>query len=264
MAVTNMDTLVAALVAQERKGFSKGSFTPAASGSWHSLWTIAGQPGAGAAQGSVNGAIPDDATTGAHPFVNASGAGNNYLGYVACTGLAVGTLVIYDRLWHDSGLNTNTTITNITQPALTRSTDGKGVELWAEWYVASGAATATNATISYTDQDGNTGNTGTIVMPARTKAIADMFPMTMAAGDYGVRAVASCQLSTTQTSGTWGLTLMKRLGEIPIRPSDQGASVLNAIDLGLPEIPDDACLAFMFQGANTANTLAGTLSIAKG
>jgi hypothetical protein len=57
---------------------------------------------------------------------------------------------------------------------------------------------------------------------------------------------------------------MKRIQEIPIRPSDQGASVLNPIDMGLPEIPDDACLAMMFQGVASANTLAGTIGIAKG
>lgn len=264
MAISTMDTLALALVAAERRGIVKGSFTPAATGAWTSLWTTAGEPGAGAAQGTVNGAIPDDTTVGAIPFTNAAGAADNYLGYTAFTGLAVGTLVIYDRLWHDSGLNVVAGSSAITQPALTRWTDGKGVELWAEWYVASGAATATTATVSYTDQDGNTGNSASIVMPARTKAVGDMFPATLAAGDYGVRAVASSILGTTQTSGNYGLVLLKRIAEIPIRPSDQGASVLNAIDLGIPTIADDACIAMMFQGINTANTLTGQLSIAKG
>lgn len=262
MAVTTMDGLMAALQAQERKGWNKGSFTPPATGAFYSLWTIAGEPGPGATPGTGNGAIPDDSTAGAHPFVNATG--DNYLGYVSATGLQVGTLVIYDRLWHQSGLNTSTTITSFTSSALTRFTDGKGVECWAEWYVASGAATATTATVIYTDESGNTGASGSIVMPARTKAIGDMFPMSFASGDYGIRAAASTTLSVTQTSGTWGLTFMKRLAEIPIRPSDQGASVLGAVDLGLPEIPDDACIGMMFQGVAAANTLAGTLAIAKG
>jgi len=196
--------------------------------------------------------------------VNAAGAANNYLGYVGANGLAIGTLTIYDRLWANSGLNTTTSPTNFTSTALTRFTDGKGVELWAEWYTASGASTATTATVSYTDQDGNTGASGSIVMGATAKPAGMMYPMQLASGDYGVRAVASTTLSVTQTSGNWGVVLMKKLAEVPIRPSDQSASVMNAVDLGLPEIPDDACLAFMFQGAVTANTLTGSLLIAKG
>ena len=264
MAVSTMDGLINALVQGERKGWSKGSFTPQATGAFHSLWLTPGEPGPGVAPATGNGAIPDDATAGAHPFVNAAGALNNGLGYFSANGLAVGTLVVFDRIWHNSGLNTTTTITSFTSTALTRFTDGKGVECWAEWYTSSGAATATNATVIYTDESGNTGATGTIVMPAVTKIAGQMFPMQMASGDYGIRAAASTTLSVTQTSGTWGLTFMKRLAEIPIRPSDQGASVLNAIDLGYPDIPDDACLSFMFQGAVTANTLTGSLLIGKG
>lgn len=259
-AVTTMDGLIAALQAQERKGFHKGSFTPAVAGGYYSLWLNAGEPAAGVAPGSLNGVVPTDATAGAFPFTNATG--DNYLGYVSATGLAVGTLVIYDRLW----ANSTTTVTSgaqaITFPGLTRFTTGVGVEAWLEWYVAS-SATAATATGTYTDESGNAGATGNFILPAVAKAAGQMFPMDMASGDSGVRAFSSMNLGTTHTLGTWGITMMKRLAEIPIRPSDQGASVLNAIDLALPEVPDDACLAFMFQGAAAANTLAGTLSIAK-
>lgn len=262
MAISNMDTMALSLVQSERKGFHKGSFTPAAAGSYHSLWTIAGQPGPGASPGSLNGTVPTDATVGAIPFVNATG--DNYLGYVACTGLQVGTLVIYDRLWANSTTTATAGAQAVTFPGLTRSTDGAGVEAWIEWYVAStGGAVAAASTITYTDESGNAGAAGVVQQPARTKAVGDMFPMDMAAGDSGVRAISSMNIITSQTTGTWGVTLLKRLAEIPIRPSDQGASVLNMIDLGAPTIPDDACIAFMFQGAAVANTLAGSLAIAK-
>jgi hypothetical protein len=259
-AITTMDGIAAGLQAQERKGFHKGSFTPAVSGGYYSLFLTVGQPGPGAAPGAVNGAVPTDATAGAFPFTNA--AGDQYLGYVACTGLAVGTLVIYDRLW----ANSTTTVTSgaqaITFPGLSRYTDGAGVEAWLEFYVAS-SATAATATGTYTDQDGNTGSAGTFTLPAVAKAVGQMFPMNMPTGDSGVRAFSSMDIGTTHTGGTWGITMMKRLAEIPIRPSDQGASALNIIDLGMPEIADDACLSFMFQGAAAANTLAGSLGIAK-
>jgi hypothetical protein len=259
-AITTMDGIAAGLQGQERKGFHKGSFTPAVAGGFYSLWLTPGQPGPGAAPGSLNGAVPTDVTAGSFPFTNA--VGDNYLGYVACTGLAVGTLVIYDRLWANSTTNVASGAQAITFPGLTRYTSGIGVECWLEWYVAS-SATAATATATYTDQDGNTGSAGTITLPAVAKAAGQMFPMDMVAGDSGIRAVSSMNIGTTHTGGTWGLTFMKRLAEIPIRPSDQGASALNIIDLGMPDITDDACLAFMFQGAASANTLAGSLGIAK-
>jgi hypothetical protein len=259
-AVTTMDLLIAALQAQERKGFHKGSFTPAVAGGYYSLWLNAGEPGPGVAPGAVNGVVPTDATAGSWPFVNA--VGDQYLGYVACTGLAVGTLVIYDRLWANSTTNVTAGAQAITFPGLTRFTTGVGVEAWLEWYVAS-SATAATATGTYTDESGNTGAAGTFTLPAVAKAAGQMFPMDMASGDSGVRAFSSMNIGTTHTGGTWGITMMKRLAEIPIRPSDQGASVLNAIDLGMPEIPDDACLAMMFQGAASANTLAGSMGLAK-
>jgi len=261
-AVTTMDALIQALQGQQRFGWSKGSFTPQATGAFHSMWLVAGEPGPGVAPGSLTpGVIPTDATAGAFPFTNATG--DNYLGYVSATGLAVGTLVIFDRIWHNSTTNAATGAQAVTFPGLTRYTTGLGVECWLEWYTVSGAATASNCTVTYTDESGNAGATGTVVMPAVTKSAGQMFPMQFASGDSGIRALSAMNLTVTQTTGTWGLTLMKRLAEIPIRPSDQAASVLNAVDLGLPEIADDACLSMMFQGAVTANTLCGSFGIAK-
>jgi len=259
-AITTMDGIAAGLQAQERKGFHKGSFTPAVAGGYYSLWLTNGQPGPGAAPGAVNGVVPTDATAGAFPFTNA--VGDSYLGYVAATGLAVGTLVIYDRLWANSTTNVTAGAQAITFPGLSRYTSGVGVEAWVEWYVA-GSATAATMTGTFTDQDGNTLQPGTFTVPAVTKAVGQMFPMDMPTGDSGVRAFSSMNIGTTHAAGTWGITMMKRLAEIPIRPSDQGASALNIIDLAMPEITDDACLAFMFQGAAAANTLAGSLAIAK-
>jgi hypothetical protein len=265
MAVSTMDGLVAALTAGETRTFMKNSQTSEGAGTWHSLWTATGYPGAGAAQGSLNGAICNDATTGGFPFVNAAGAANNYLGYISAASSVAGTLIVYDRLWHNSTLNgTLTTAQNITQPALTRFTDGAGVELWLEIYSAWGSTAAT-ATISYTDQDGNAAQSGTIAYPAGVPSVGQMLPATLASGDYGVRAVASLTLNTsTLTAGNAGLTLMKRLVTIPL-PQINVAAVYDAFSTGLREIPDDACIAMMVQcTAATTGVINGELTIAKG
>jgi hypothetical protein len=259
-AITTMDGIAAGLNGQERKGFHKGSFTPAVAGGFYSLWLTPGQPGPGVAPGAVNGAVRP------MPPPGPSRSRTRSATTTSATSPAPGSPSARSSSTTGSGPTAPPTWPQgaqaITFPGLSRYTSGIGVECWLEWYVAS-SATAATATATYTDQDGNTGSAGTITLPAVAKNAGQMFPMDMASGDSGIRAVSSMNIGTTHTLGTWGLTFMKRLAEIPIRPSDQGASALNIIDLGMPDIADDACLAFMFQGAASANTLAGSLGIAK-
>lgn len=264
MAVSTLDGLVAALTAGESLAFSKSAFTSEGAGTFHSLWAVPGYPGAGAAAGSVNGVIPTDATAGAFPFTNAAGALNNYLGYISAASATACTLILYDRLWHNSALVGNVTTTQtFTQPALTRYTTGVGVELWGEIYSAIGATGAT-LTCTYTDQDGNTGNAATYVHPANAEAVGQMFPFVLASGDSGVRLVADADWSvSTGTAGNFGLTLMKRLLTIPLQTANV-ASVYDAFSSGLREIQDDACLAFMVQCSTTAQgAINGDFTIAK-
>lgn len=264
MAVTTLDGLTAALTNGETISFLKSSATAEGAGTWHSLWAVSGYPGAGAAQGTLNGAVPTDATAGSFPFTNAVG-GSNYLGYISASGATAGTLILYDRLWHNSTLNgTLTTAQNITFPGLTRYTNGTGVEVWLEIYSAWGATAAT-VTVSYTDQDGNAGASGTIAYPTGTPSVGQMIPMTLASGDSGVRAVASATLSvSTGTAGNAGLTMMKRIVTIPIQTLNV-AAIGNAFSTGLREIINDACLAFQVQCSTTSTgIISGDLTIAKG
>lgn len=265
MAVSTLDALTAALTAGETRTFLKSAFTGEGAGTWHSLWQVAGMPGAAATPPTGNGEIPTDATVGAFPFTNAVGAANNYLGYISASSTVAGTLILYDRLWHNSGLSgTVTTAQTFTQPALTRFTDGKGVELWAEFYSAIGATGAT-LTATYTDQDGNASNSATYVHPANAETVGQMVPLTLAAGDYGVRSVQQVTWSiSTGVAGNFGLVLMKRIATIPLQTLNV-AAVGNAFSTGLREIPDDACLAFQVQcSAASMGIISGDLTIAKG
>lgn len=262
MAITTIDGLVAALPAF---GYPilKSNFSPQAAGAWNALWTVAGIPGAGSnSADGVAGAVPTDATPGAFPFTNAT---NTYLSRLFAYAPVLGQLLLYDRLWHNSGLSP-TTVGNqaVNSVALTRpDANGAMVEPWLEVYTALGAG-STAKTINYTDQDGNTGNTGTLQGFATTAAAGRAFPFSLAAGDTGVRSIQGFDNVATSTSGTFGLVLRRLVASMHIPIANTGY-VFGPIDLGLPRVYDDACLEFLwFASGTTANTVAGSLALAQG
>jgi hypothetical protein len=259
--ITTLDGLIAALSAGQKRALNKASQTSEGAGTWHSLWKAAGNPAAGSNPGSLAGAIPTDATTGAIPFTNAT---FNYLLRLAASGTVAGTLIIYDRLWHNSTMSgTVTTDTTLgATPDLTRPDAlGANTELWGEIYSAIGASAAT-LNVKYTDQDGNTGQNATYAHPANAESVGQMFPLVLAAGDTGVRKATSYNWSvTTGTAGDFGLTILRRIAEIQLSPAN-AANLADWAALGLPQIYDDACLAMMVQcTATTTGLLLGSLVI---
>lgn len=264
MAITTADGLVAALAGAQRLNFRKASASAEGAGTFHSLWAVAGTPGAGSAPGSVNGVIPTKATTGAlRNFTNPAATG--YAGRLSGSGATIGTLIVYDRLWHCSGLVGNVTTSQaISPPALTRETTGLGVELWGEVYTAMGA-TGSVFTATYTN-DSNVGSrSASYTMPANALSVGQMVPFSLQAGDFGVRSVQALQLSvSTGTAGNFGLTLLRRIAEIPLQSPGLGG-VLDAYGLGLPTIPADACLALMVMcSATNTGEIQGRLDLIDG
>jgi hypothetical protein len=204
------------------------------------------------------------------PFTNPV-SGNSYLAKLAAAGSTVGTLILYDRIWCCSGFGTVvTTAQNVTTPGTIASRDangaalGAGVELWGEVYTAPGATGAT-WTVSYTNQGGTAGQSATYTHPANAESVGQMFPFTLASGDTGVRAVASltCSISSG-TAGDIGITLLRRIAEIPIAVVNVGGAV-DLVSSGLPRIYDSSCLAMMVMcsATNTGNIL-GTFVYTQG
>jgi hypothetical protein len=260
MAITTVDALIAGMVPPRQ--FLKSSATAEGAGTWHSLFLLAGTPGAGAtppAYTAGSGYTCDRTTQGAFDFVNPGGGSETVLARVGVAGATVGTLIVYDRLWTCSGLTTAAAATlNVTTPGTIPSRDangataGAGVELWGEVYTAPGATAAT-WTVSYTNQAGTSGRTATYSHPANAESVGQMFPFTLAAGDTGVGAVASFTTSISSgTAGSIGLTLMRRLATVPITTANVGAT-LDALGCGAPVIYDSSCLALMVM-ASTTNT----------
>lgn len=222
--------------------------TAPTAGLWHSMWRYEGMPAAGAIPTAA--AIPDRTTQGALPFTAPGGSRQKFL---LATGVAAsvgGTYLLYDRLMHIGGLSGASTAAQTVQgtgptPALTRNTGGNGNFAFYEIYDFVGS-TAVTLTMTYTDADGNTGQTSTINFGGtgfRLQTRAQRIPM--AAGDDGLRAVREIQLSaTTGTAGNFGITIAQPLA-IAIGP--YGWRDFTTGLPGIPEIHPDACLAVLFQ-----------------
>lgn len=271
MAITTEDGLVAALAGgSQRANMRKASAATEGAGTFHSLWQLGGNPGAGANPPAFTagaGYVPTDATAGAHPFNNPGGSNLLYLARLFAAAAVPCSLVLYDRLWACSGFSMNVnTLQAITTPGAVTRPDalGKGVEIWGEVYTA-GGATGSTLTALYTDQDGNAAQASTYVQPANALSVGQMVPFSFAAGDTGARALASLQLSVaTGVVGNFGLTLLRRLAEIPLPGANQPA-LLDAIQLGLPQVPNDACLAWMILcSAATSGEVLASFNLAEG
>jgi len=264
MPINTVDQLITAFPGQFWH-FNKTSVTAKAAGSYQSLWTAAGQPGAGAAAGSTTGVIPTSATAGSFPFTNPTSPALSYMNRLAAATSGTGTLVIYDRLYHNSGLVGNVaTAQTFSQPALTRPDSlGNDTELWLEIYTPTGG-TAVTATASYTNQSGTAAKSATAALIA-TPVAGQMIPFTLAAGDTGVRSVQSVTLSvTTGTAGNFGITIIRRLAEIGLTLANI-ADWLDTFSGGMPRIYDSACIALLvLANATTTGNFFGDFQIVQG
>ena len=263
----NLDTIAAALPTRNYN-FMKASQTSKAAGSFHSLWKAAGLPIAGSnppAYTAGSGYIPTRATTGALGQVNPSG--NLYLSQLVAVTSVVGHLIIYDRLWACSGMSANTTSTQtITTPGtLTSGRDpnnGADVEPWLEWYTTDGATGTGTYTLTGTDSSGTTGRTWTFTRTATTEIAGQMIPLVPGTAVGGCRVPTSVALSVaTGTAGDFGVTLLRRIAQIPLSIVGVGA-VLDAFATGLPEVYDDSCIAMLVNcSTTTTGQIMGSLAL---
>lgn len=232
--------------------------TPVA-GRWSSLWRYNGHPGgASAAPGAV--AIPDNTTEGGLKQADPGGGREKFSVGLAASGLNGGSLVLYDRLLHISGLSGTTTTAQTVQggtagsrtPPLTRYTDGLGNEIWIEIYTAIGAS-STTATVDYDDQT-NTQTTSPAFPIGNTgfNEAQRIIKVPLAAGDYAVRGVVNVDLvATTSTAGNFGVTIAHPLAFINI-PGPGIPGKVDWVSGNIGEIQTDACLGLAWFAATAA------------
>jgi hypothetical protein len=263
MAITSLDDLIAAHPGQFSPFLQV--FTVGSGSTFTSLWAATGFPGPGATPSpGLAGEVPTDATIGSFKFVNPTSPDLSYLGRMSATATLPGYLILYDRLWQNSGLSpTSTSAQTINSVALTRQdANGEDVEAWLQMYTAMGAGTPT-LTISYTNQDGTSGRSGSFVA-ATTMPALRTHPFSLQAGDTGVRSIQTYTQSATMTSGTHGLVMRRRIASLGIGGGG-GGGMFDPVAGGLPRIYDDACIEMMgtFITAG-ATTVFGEFAILQG
>lgn len=261
MAITTLDGVIAGM--QAPRPFTKTGITMAAAGGMrgYTPWYVAGNPGAASANAAgVNGAAVSGAVAGSIPRTN-PGSGNAHLARLAVSSSTPGTLWLIDRLWNNSGLVVTQTTAQAISPATlpARSADGttNGAAVMAaiEWSATGGAGVPT-VTLTYTDQDGNAGATGTFTGVA-SPPVGTFEIFTLGAGDTGIRAPTSFIQSATRTSGTMHLVLFRQLAQIEVTAANIG-NAIDALTSGMPRIYDDSVLQLVwFPSATTAVNLTG-------
>lgn len=220
MAITSYDSYLAGLL--PTLSFQKAAATGEATGELFSPFYTAGNPGAAAAPspGLAGAALTSYAGQLAAP--SAVSGDTVYLAdLTASQGANIGGILLCDRLWHNSGITITTTggqtINSVALPARDYSLSTSGIDVLCGIEVSSATGNGgaiTNTTITYTDADGNSGNTGTIASFPATAVAGHFSPFNLAAGDRGIRSIQTLTLGTSYVSGTIHLVMYRIIAAI--------------------------------------------------
>ena len=280
MTITTRDGLISALGNNaSRFVVDKASIANAVAGAYYSLWRATGQPGQAAIPTSA--AVPSDVTVGGMGFTQQSAPATSYGAWAnaVCSNSAV-TIEIHDRLAHVGGLVGNvTTVQTVTGLDLssllaTSNLDARkgdanysDVQWWAEWYTDTGA-TASNATVSATFNDGTVANLSVFAAGGTLRA-GRLIPLNnlVASAQAGkfIRGINSVTLSaSTGTAGNFGFTATRPRMTMPL-PLANKMEVFDWAQLGLPEIFNSSCLfPIELCSTTTTGTVRGGGKIAHG
>lgn len=267
MAISTLDGAISGM--RPPNYFDKAVTGTMVAGRPWTTWALAGNPGAGSYDTTLNGVALSSPVNGQIPFTNPS-SGNTYLARFGATATQAGVLVLADRLWHNGGYTiTSNTAQNSTTPTwpardANGSTNGEGVLLALEISAAAGAASPT-ITISYTNSDGTASRSATNSFPtANSPAAGSMFPIGLQAGDKGVRSVQSLTLSVSWVSGTMNLVAFRPIASIEL----PGAFIPNAVDAltsGFPRLYDSSVpYLFFIPNTTTTSNISGNVVFTQG
>lgn len=264
MTITTRDAVIDGLANnQNRIIWDKASLATQVVGQYCSLWRATGRPAQGAIPAAA--AYCTKALTGAIGFDNQTAPATSYLGWHTLNCATANTnLEICDRLAHMGGLVGNVTTAQTVGINLSTINAGGPVPsarlgdsnysdvIWVlEWYTATGA-TASNATVAVTYDDASTGNLAAIAVGGTAIAASQCRPLIPASNGRFIRAVNSVTLSaSTGTAGSFGVTAYRSRTAMSV-PIANKIETFDWAQLGLPEVPNDACLFGMVMSTATA------------
>lgn len=179
---------------------------------------------AGAALTSYEGQIP---------FQNAGATENTYLARMLLQSTSAGQWLLCDRLWHNSGINLNSTseqtINSVAFPARDNdgSTNGAGVYVGLEITTTLGATTST-ALLGYTNSAGTSGRSdNSYISIASSSTAGTFYPFRLQGSDAGVRSIQTIQMGTANATGAASLVAYRVLGRLGV----QGSNIPYSMDL---------------------------------
>ncbi len=266
MTITTMDELINAMGNNStRLIIDKASIANVVVGNTISLWRATGQPGQGAIPTAA--ATCDNTLLGSIPFAQQTAPATSYLGIIeALSNNNLTTLEIHDRLMHMGGLVGNiitsqtvgldlhANIANDNLAARIGDSNYSDVQWWMEWYTDTGA-TASNATINVTYNDGASGDltvqaVGGTVRASRFISLNSLIPAA-AAGKY-IRDINTVILSASTTvAGNFGFTATRYRAAL-YKPTQNIRWTADWAALGFPEIANESCLFCVQIAGNTS------------
>lgn len=258
MAITTVDQAIAGM--QYPREFAKALTGTLVAGRPHSLWYLAGIPGAGVTpDAGIDGLLLTSGATsavGQIPFSNPV-SGNTYLARLQGMATQSGSLMLCDRIWSNSGYGiTGAAFTPISSGALARDvfngTGGTGIYLGLEVSSTVGAGTPT-ITATYLDTTGASG-TGTNIVNTVASSIAGTFyPISLASGDVGVQQITGMQLSATWTSGSVSLVAYRVIARLELTSANT-PNAIDALTAGFPQIHNNTVPFFIFIPSTTTTS----------
>jgi len=274
MAITTLEELSTALKTKSQRFiFDKGFGGSASANRFTAQWTIGNLPEAGTAP--TTQAVCTNATTGAIPFVNPTGTDKTYivsvvwpLGNSSATNNDSGHAHIADRLAHMGGLSgTSTSSQTATLDVSGVSAARKGlanlseIEWFLEIYSQLGATAAT-ATVNVTYTDASSENLS-VSVPATPQA-GHRMPVVPAAGKW-ISQINTVTLSvSTGAAGDFGFSAARRLCSV-VNDWGQPNTQNSALMMGLPQVPNDACLQVVGMTTGTSlQNFRGMLTLVQG
>ncbi len=278
MVISTNDQMMAALWNNSsRLVIDKASIANATAGAPMSLWRATGQPAQGAIP--VAAAICTKALLGCFGFDDQVAPATTYLGVMELLSSNNATSIeFHDRIAHMGGLSL---VLTTAQP-VTLALDASGlnvpaarigdanysdIQWWLEVY-ADGGATASNATINVTYNDGTSGNlnlvaVGGTLRASRMIALNSLVPV--GATPKFIRAINNVTLSaSTATAGNFGFAATRRRGGMAL-PLANFAAEKDYIGFSSGQNVNETCL-FMIcvPSTTTTGTLRGSGKLAHG
>ena len=242
-----------------------------AAGSFYSWAKDPGAPGAwspgtpGLAGRATDGMAAPDA--GCLPLWTPTGA--LYLTKSALANTVAALDLVYDVMLVNSGIVVTTitaqTLNTVALPARDQNGAANGRGVYAGLLVTAATTNAgaiANCTISYTNQDGVAGRTGTMSSFPITAVIGTVVLFNLAAGDSGIRSVQSITLGTSLVTGAVSLILFRAVSAQTALLANVGGPVLDREEGPGVRLYNGSCLLpVSLASAATAASLVGVITV---